>query len=107
MLVTTLFCLCSFSFLGLANAATAQQWRKRSIYQLVTDRFALDNSTGSPKTFCDTSARAYCGGSWQGVIGQLDYIQGLGFDAVWISPAAENIEVDEATKASAGEAYLG
>ena len=30
--------------------------------------------------------REYCGGTYQGVIKQLDYIQGMGFDAIWISP---------------------
>lgn len=104
-LSTTLFFSVSL-FLGTTHAATAEQWRKRTIYQLVTDRFALANGTSTNST-CDTSTRAYCGGSWRGVIDQLDYIQQLGFDAVWISPAAENIEVNEATKASAGEAYLG
>lgn len=26
------------------------------------------------------------------MIGQLDYIQGMGFDAVWISPTGLNVE---------------
>ncbi|KAF7982410.1 hypothetical protein HWV62_28519 [Athelia sp. TMB] len=105
MCFTTLFCSISL-LLGVTEAATASEWRKRTIYQIVTDRFALDNNTGTNVT-CDTSLRAYCGGSWRGVIKQLDYIQQLGFDAVWISPTAENVEVSEATTSSAGEAYLG
>ena len=32
----------------------------------------------------------YCGGSWAGVEAHLDYIQGLGFDAVWVSPVVDN-----------------
>ena len=102
---TTLFCSISL-LLGITEAATASEWRKRTIYQLVTDRFALDNDTDT-NIECDTSLRAYCGGSWRGVIERLDYIQQLGFDAIWISPAAENVEVGKATASSAGEAYLG
>jgi alpha-amylase len=62
------------------NAATATQWRTRSIYQLITDRFALSN--GSTTHPCDSGARRYCGGSYRGIIDQLDYIQGMGFSAV-------------------------
>jgi hypothetical protein len=34
----------------------------------------------------------YCGGNWRGIINKLDYIQGMGFDAIWISPVSANIE---------------
>ena len=52
----------------------------RSIYQVLTDRFArADQSTTAP---CDTGARLYCGGTWQGIIEKLDYIQNMGFTAV-------------------------
>ncbi|KAJ3980661.1 glycoside hydrolase family 13 protein [Lentinula detonsa] len=81
-------------------AASADEWSKRSIYQIVTDRFALGNGA-SPR--CDTGEKKYCGGNWQGIISKLDYIQGMGFDAIWISPIVENIE--GATEG--GEAYHG
>ncbi|GAW04971.1 glycoside hydrolase family 13 protein [Lentinula edodes] len=72
-----------------AFAASADEWTKRSIYQIVTDRFALGNGS-SPS--CDTSEKKYCGGNWQGIISKLDYIQSMGFDAIWISPVVENID---------------
>jgi glycosidase len=28
----------------------------------------------------------YCGGTWKGMESRLDYISGLGFDAIWITP---------------------
>ena len=63
-----------------AHAATKDEWRSRSIYQIITDRFALsDGSTSKP---CDPLDRLFCGGSFQGIIKQLDYIQGMGFTAV-------------------------
>ncbi|KAF2119352.1 glycoside hydrolase superfamily [Lophiotrema nucula] len=69
--------------------ATPDQWRSRSIYQLLTDRFALtDGSTTAP---CVTTDRVYCGGTYRGIIDQLDYIHGMGFTAIWISPVTYNI----------------
>ncbi|GJE95538.1 glycoside hydrolase family 13 protein [Phanerochaete sordida] len=72
-----------------ALAASASDWQSRTIYQLVTDRFATTDGSGPA---CDTSDRVYCGGTWQGVINKLDYIQGMGFDAIWISPVVKNLE---------------
>jgi hypothetical protein len=64
----------------LIQAAATADWRSRSIYQVLTDRFArTDNSETAP---CDTGAGLYCGGSFQGIINKLDYIQNLGFSAV-------------------------
>lgn len=76
LLATTAWLLVSY-----AAASTPADWRQiTSIYQVVTDRFArTDNSTTAP---CDLNARDYCGGTWQGIINRLDYIQGMGFDAV-------------------------
>jgi alpha-amylase len=45
----------------------------------------------------------YCGGSFTGITNHLDYIQGMGFDAVWISPITVNLPQDTAD----GEAYHG
>ncbi|KAJ3010973.1 hypothetical protein NUW54_g2318 [Trametes sanguinea] len=83
-----------------AFAASPDQWRNRSIYQLVTDRFATSDGS-SPA--CDTSQRQYCGGTWQGIVKKLDYIQNMGFDAIWISPIVANLEGNT----SYGEAYHG
>lgn len=69
---------------GTVRAASRDQWLGRSVYQVVIDRFARsDNSTTAS---CDAGLGEYCGGSLQGIIHKLDYIQELGFDAVWISP---------------------
>jgi alpha-amylase len=32
----------------------------------------------------------YCGGNYKGLINKLDYIAGMGFDAIWISPIVTN-----------------
>lgn len=74
-------------FAAAASALTAAQWRSQSIYQIVTDRFA--NTAGTTTASC--SYGSYCGGTWQGIINKLDYIQGMGFTAIWISPVVKNI----------------
>ena len=63
-----------------------EEWKTRSIYQILTDRFARTSDTGG----CNLSQ--YCGGNYQGLISKLDYIKGMGFNAIWISPIIENME---------------
>lgn len=64
----------------LATALTPAEWRNQSIYFIMTDRFArTDGSTTAP---CNVTAGQYCGGTWQGIINHLDYIQDMGFTAV-------------------------
>lgn len=76
--------------LGLASALSKEGWRSQSIYQLLTDRYArTDGSTDA----CSDLGQ-YCGGTWQGIINNLDYIQDMGFTAIWISPITENIQGD-------------
>nr|Q08806.1 RecName: Full=Alpha-amylase 2; AltName: Full=1,4-alpha-D-glucan glucanohydrolase 2; Flags: Precursor [Schwanniomyces occidentalis]CAA51912.1 alpha-amylase [Schwanniomyces occidentalis]prf//2113214A alpha-amylase [Schwanniomyces occidentalis] len=75
-----------------AGSSAAAAWRSESIYQLVTDRFA--RTDGSTSATCNTGDRVYCGGTFQGIIDKLDYIQGMGFTAIWISPVVEQIPDD-------------
>ena len=65
-----------------ALALSPAEWRSQSIYQVLTDRFAMTN--GSTTATCNTGDQIYCGGTWQGIIDKLDYIQGMGFTAVSI-----------------------
>lgn len=92
----TLLPLLALPVLGLSD----DEMRQRSVYQLITDRFALP---GNGTTNCDVPSRKYCGGTWQTIIDHLDYIKGMGFDTVWISPVVENIGDDTAI----GEAFHG
>jgi alpha-amylase len=66
----------------------------------MTDRFARAEGSTGP---CDVEGGLYCGGTWRGTINHLDYIQGMGFDAVMISPVVKNVE----GRVSYGEAYHG
>lgn len=73
-----------FSLLGTATAADANAWKSRSIYFALTDRIAR-GSTDSGGGSCG-NLKDYCGGVFKGLESKLDYIQGMGFDAIWITP---------------------
>ncbi|KAJ4158535.1 uncharacterized protein LMH87_009057 [Akanthomyces muscarius] len=71
-----------------ALGADTNSWKSRTIYFALTDRVARnenDNGGGS----CGNLGN-YCGGTFKGLQGKLDYIKGMGFDAIWITPVIEN-----------------
>lgn len=82
------------------DALSAEEWQKQTIYQVVTDRFARTPSDDSGLGIIEATdsdadcplPKQYCGGTWQGIADKLDYIQGMGFTAIWISPVIENTE---------------
>lgn len=65
-----------------ALAADADAWKSRNIYFALTDRFATGKDGGDE---CGDLSD-YCGGTFKGLEANLDYIQGMGFDAIWITP---------------------
>ncbi|WIA20821.1 hypothetical protein OEZ85_005176 [Tetradesmus obliquus] len=77
--------LAAARFAPVAHAAPADEWRSRTIYQVVTDRFAPSDCWGQP---C-SDLNSYCGGTWEGLSKRLTYITDMGFDAVWISPVSK------------------
>ncbi|KAK3693389.1 alpha-amylase-like protein [Podospora appendiculata] len=89
----------AFTLSSLCQAANADQWKSRSIYQVMVDRFARTDLS----TTADCTVWEFCNGTWAGLIDKLDYIQGMGFTAVQISPVIENLEGDTAV----GTAYHG
>lgn len=71
----------------LASAADTNAWKQRAIYQVLTDRFSKG---GNSNDGACTDLSNYCGGTFKGIQDHLDYIQGMGFDAIWISPIVDN-----------------
>ncbi|XP_070537549.1 uncharacterized protein [Ptychodera flava] len=67
-----------------------EEWKSRVIYQILTDRFA--HADQSPDTECK-ELYEYCGGTFKGIQNNLDYISGLGVNAIWISPITENTKL--------------
>lgn len=89
---------------GIVSAMDANGWRNRTIYQVLTDRFAIQDGQSVPpcdKTKLDSGL--HCGGTWMGIYDQLDYIQNMNFDAIWISPIVAQMP----DWTSDGEAYPG
>lgn len=69
----TLTLAAASALLSASNAATPEQWKSRSIYQVMIDRFArTDGSTDAP---CEDLSQ-HCNGTWTGLMNHLDYIQG-------------------------------
>lgn len=59
------------------------------LFQLLTDRFAPSGDLPSQK--CGDLSN-YCGGTFKGIEKHLDYITGLGANAIWISPIVLNTD---------------
>eukprot|EP00931_Biecheleriopsis_adriatica_P080717 TRINITY_DN54061_c0_g1_i1.p1 TRINITY_DN54061_c0_g1~~TRINITY_DN54061_c0_g1_i1.p1 ORF type:complete len:653 (+),score=112.33 TRINITY_DN54061_c0_g1_i1:40-1998(+) len=73
----------------------------KSLYFIVTDRFARSGKDENDFSFCDLATApdprspnggAFCNGTLQGIIDKLDYIQGMGFDCIWITPVVKSMD---------------
>ena len=79
----------------------SEEWRDQTIYFILTDRFwngdtsndkipGLTDQNGKAYdetiTLAGQPASGYQGGDIQGVIDKLDYIQNMGFTAIWLTP---------------------
>ena len=69
-------------------------WEEQVVYMVMTDRFANGDKTNDDQKkgeFDPADINKYSGGDLQGLIDKLDYIQGLGATAVWITPPVANL----------------
>jgi glycosidase len=82
---------------GKAYWSCPREWREEFIYFLLVDRFH-DGRERTPTAGEGRAAgggrpgqlRRFCGGRLEGVTRHLDYIEGLGCTALWLSPIFEN-----------------
>lgn len=81
--VLLLVCLLEVARMG----HSPSEWKSRTIYQVLTDR--IDKTNGAQGSYCN-DLKNYCGGTFKGIQNHLDYIAGMGFDAIWISPIVKN-----------------
>lgn len=79
---------CLLYLTSVITAADTSAWKSRSIYFVLTDRIAR-SSTDTGGSACSNLGN-YCGGTFKGLESKLDYIKGLGFDAIWITPVVAN-----------------
>eukprot|EP00826_Nyctotherus_ovalis_P051508 TRINITY_DN6441_c0_g1_i3.p1 TRINITY_DN6441_c0_g1~~TRINITY_DN6441_c0_g1_i3.p1 ORF type:complete len:477 (-),score=102.90 TRINITY_DN6441_c0_g1_i3:199-1581(-) len=82
--------LCIFAIIlvltPLVLTGTKEEWKKRTIYHLLTDRY--DRGDGD-NTTCKELGK-HCGGTFNGIKNNLKYIKNMGFDAILISPIPKN-----------------
>eukprot|EP01051_Picozoa_sp_SAG22_P021803 SAG22_NODE_4964_length_1121_cov_1.394325_1_plen_96_part_10 len=74
-----------------AAAGSGDPWIGRTVYFVVTDRFAVPPGRPTPPP-CGDGTKEWCGGKLAGVTAKLDYIQSMGFDAVWVTPVVTQVE---------------
>ncbi len=78
---------------GLKLHVPSPDWRDQVIYFALTDRFddgdPSNNNQGAGE-FNPASNAGYSGGDLKGLARRLDYIQGLGATALWITPPVAN-----------------
>lgn len=76
-----------------ANVVGSPDWRDQVIYFVLTDRFAdgdpSNNDQGAGE-FNPQLPSHYSGGDLVGIQSKLDYIQGLGASALWLTPPVAN-----------------
>jgi glycosidase len=84
-------------FFAAAETASAQDFKKQVIYQIVTDRFfngdtSNDNPAQSSGLFDSTKTNwfAYWGGDLAGIQQKISYLKGMGVTTIWISPTVDN-----------------
>ena len=101
----------------LVRAPVRQAGADEVIYFVLTDRFANgdpgNDTAGSASAdrevhgFDPTDRGFYHGGDLSGLTAQLDYLQGLGVTALWVTPPFENRWVQAAGTADVSAGYHG
>lgn len=78
------------------SVSAAQSLEGESVYQIMVDRFcdgdSSNNATGEAfrnTEYNEDDFRYMHGGDWQGIIDKIDYIKGMGYTAIWISPVGD------------------
>ena len=103
--VVVSFCLLVASqvccYVGSAsNQRPAFSFVGKAIYFVLLDRFATESRT--PRA---CNGHQWCGGSLRGLISRLDYIAGMGFEAVWITPVVRQYDGDDGESGSGYHGY--
>jgi alpha-amylase len=81
---TSFFFLAALQFAVRVLSADTAAWKSRNIYFALTDRVARTSDDNGGDSCGNLGG--YCGGTFAGIQSKLDYIQGMGFDAIWLTP---------------------
>ncbi|WP_251038135.1 pullulanase [Paenibacillus albidus] len=69
-------------------------WEEARIYFALTDRFK-DGDLTNNENVDKAHLEAYHGGDFRGMIDNLDYLQKLGINTLWITPVVDNIDFNQ------------
>lgn len=96
--ITTLVLILFLLFYGLyfscvqaAGEKEERSWQDEAIYFIMVDRFN-NGDAKNDKDANTTDLQAYNGGDLKGITKRLDYIQDMGFTAIWLTPVVDNEE---------------
>lgn len=70
-------------------------WDEARIYFMLTDRFKDGDTSNNPVGYDPNHGEAYHGGDFRGIINNLDYLDDLGINTIWISPIVDNIDFNK------------
>ncbi|CAM3882598.1 pullulanase [Alkalicoccus chagannorensis] len=89
-------------------------WDESMVYFMLTDRFYDGNPENNDpydlnyeEAAEDNPRGAYQGGDFAGVTENLDYLEDLGINTIWVSPIVENVGHDVGFDDPDGGAYFG
>jgi len=66
-----------------------RKWQDESIYFIMVDRFN-NGDTANDFQVNTADLKEYNGGDFKGITDKLDYIQDMGFTAIWLTPVFDN-----------------
>lgn len=92
-MIALLGMLCLFPALRCQGAyPSPEDWRDITIYQIVTDRWDDGDSANNTlnTTYNPSAGDRTHGGDFKGIQRRLTYLEGLGVNAIWISPIPLN-----------------
>src|ERR1700753_3942235 len=81
------------SLAGKAGApwSSPADWRDQLIYFIIVDRFNNPNAPPKAAPYDSAANKQYQGGTFSGIVQQLDYIKNLGVGAIWLSPGLKTL----------------
>jgi len=83
------------------------QLQGKSVYLLMIDRFGREGGKKSGDESACSESQDWCYGTIKGITEHVAYIQGLGFDCVWITPPVKNYDKDDSINSSCGSGASG
>jgi glycosidase len=78
-----------YAFPVSADEKEDRKWQDESIYFIMVDRFNNGDTSNDFKVNTK-DLKEYNGGDFKGITEKLDYIKGMGFTAIWLTPVFDN-----------------